>query len=334
MSHSPVSGISVVIPNYNGRYLLEQILPSVLGALQNTTLPCEIIVSDDKSTDDSVSFIQNTYPQIIVLANEINRGFAPTINKGIFVAKHSHLLLLNSDVKLTPRFFSELLRYFNKDDTFGVMSRIIGWDNDQIQDGGKYPSFHGLKIKTSGNYIPVREEPGQWLYSMYLSGANAFVDRKKFLQLGAFNEIFAPYYVEDYELSVRAWRFGWKCYYDHGTICRHKESVTIKSNARKYQVNKIYYRNKMYLHALHLPSASVWLWHIQLLFECLFNVLVLRFYFAGSVVQYLRHSPIIFRQRKSFAKLAAQSGRKLLSLKEVTKLVLDNIERLPIKKIR
>jgi len=334
MSHSPVSGISVVIPNYNGRYLLEEILPSVLEALQNTKLPHEIIVSDDKSTDDSVSFIQNTYPQIIVIANEINRGFSPTINKGIFVAKHSHLLLLNSDVKLTQDFFPGLIRYFDKDDTFGVMSRIIGWDNGTIQDGGKYPSFHGLKIKTSGNYIPVQEEPGQWLYSIYLSGANAFVDRKKIVQLGGFNEMFAPYYVEDYELSVRAWRFGWKCYYDHESICRHKESVTIKSNAKKNKINEIYYRNKMYLHALHLPSSSIWLWHVQLFFECLLNLVVLRFFFIRSLGHYLRNSAIIFRQRKRFKNLAAESGKKLLSLKEVTKIVLDNIEQVPIRKLK
>lgn len=334
MSHSPVSGISVVIPNYNGRYLLEQILPSVLEALQNTNFSYEIIVSDDKSTDDSVSFIQNTYSQIIVLANEINRGFAPTINKGIFVARHSHLLLLNSDVKLTPDFFSVLIRYFDKDDTFGVMSRIIGWDNDNIQDGGKYPSFHGLKIKTSGNYIPLQEDPGQWLYSMYLSGANAFVDRKKVLQLGAFNEMFAPFYAEDYELSVRAWRFGWKCYYDHETICRHKESVTIKSNAKKNLVNKIYYRNKMYLHALHLPGSLLVLWHLQLIFECIFNLIVLRFYFIQSVFQYVSHWSVIFGKRKAFNQLAIPSGKKLLSLKEVTKIVLGNLNASSVQRIR
>ena len=324
MSH-PVSGISVVIPNYNGRYLLEEIIPPLMEALQNASLPFEVIVPDDKSTDDSVSFLQSAYPQINVIANETNRGFAPTINSGIFAAKHSHLLLLNSDVKLAPHFFSSLLRYFEKEDTFGVMTRIIGWDNDIIQDGGKFPYFHGVKIKTSGNYIPVEEKKDQWLYSMYLSGANAFVDREKIIQLEAFNEMFAPFYVEDYELSVRAWRFGWKCYYDHGTVCRHKESVTIKTKAKKNQVNKIYYRNKMYLHALHLPAGLLALWHIQLFFECLFNLILLRLYFVRSVIQYLWHLPTVFSKRSTFKKLAKRSGKKLLSLKEVTEVVLKNI---------
>ena len=334
MSHSPVSGISVIIPNYNGRYWLGEIMPPLLEALKQTALPSEIIVSDDRSTDGSVSFLQSAYPQVQVIANATNVGFAPTINKGIFASQYSHLLLLNSDVKLTPDYFSGLVRYFDKEDTFGVMSRIIGWDNDNIQDGGKYPSFHGLKIKTSGNYIPAEEKTGQWLYSMYLSGANAFVDRKKIIELGGFDEIFAPFYVEDYELSLRAWRFGWKCYYAHDAICRHKESVTIKTKTKKNQINKIYYRNKMYLHALHLPGILLFVWHLQLFFECILNLVVLRFYYIQSVFQYVKHWPIVFAKRKAFRNLARQSAKELLSLKQVTKLVLDNINQVETRRLK
>lgn len=333
MSHSAVSGISVVIPNYNGRYLLEEIMTPLLEALHNAALPFEVIVSDDKSTDDSVLYLQSAFPAVKIIVNETNQGFAPTINKGIFIAQHSHLLLLNSDVQLTPEYFSSQLRYFEREDTFGVMGRIVGWDNDTIQDGGKYPAFHGLKIKTSGNYIPVEEKPGHWLYSMYLSGANAFVDRIKIIQLGGFDELFAPFYVEDYELSLRAWRFGWKCYYDHRSICRHKESVTIKTKTKKSQINKIYYRNKMYLHALHLPKGLLFLWHIQLFFECLLNLLVLRFYFVMALLHYFRNWSIVYNHRKAFRKLATASGRRLLSVRKVTRLVLDDIRDVTTKQL-
>jgi GT2 family glycosyltransferase len=322
-----VQSITVVIPNYNGVHLLPETLPALFDALEKSGLPFEIIIADDCSTDNSVSFLKSDYPQIKLLRNEKNLGFSPTINKGIFAAANSHILLMNSDVKLTPVYFKGLLRYFDKDDTFGVMSRIVGWDNDTIQDGGKYPSFHGLKIKTSGNYIPATAEPGQWLYSMYLSGANAFVDREKILLLNGFNEMFAPFYVEDYELSVRAWRIGWKCYYDHDTVCRHKESVTIKTKVKKNQINKIYYRNKMYLHALHLPGMLLLLWHIQLFFECLLNVLALRFYYPQAIFQYISHLSLLYKKRKAFKTAGDQMNKPLLTLKQVTKLVLENINR-------
>ena len=110
--------------------------------------------------------------------------------------------------------------------------------------------------------------------------------------------------------------------------------MTIKSKAKKNEVNVIYYRNKMYLHALHLPATSLWLWHGQLFFECLFNLLVLRFYFIRAIGQYLSHWSAVFAKRKSFAKLAAQSGGKLLSLKQVTRIVLDNINSVETKRLR
>ncbi|HNR75154.1 MAG TPA: glycosyltransferase, partial [Cyclobacteriaceae bacterium] len=100
-----LKGISVVIPNYNGRNLFPQTLPFVFKALENCGLPFEVIIVDDCSTDESVEFLRQNYPQIQVVVNEVNRGFAPTINRGAFLAKFDLLFLLNSDVKLEPDYF-------------------------------------------------------------------------------------------------------------------------------------------------------------------------------------------------------------------------------------
>jgi GT2 family glycosyltransferase len=280
-------GISVIIPNYNGAILLPEILPPLFIALQNTDLPYEVIISDDCSTDDAMSFIKSNFPTVHIIENTENAGFSKTINKGIFKAQYDYVLLLNSDVKLTPNYFVLQLRYFDLPDTFGVMGRIIGWDDDTIQDGGKYPSMQGVKIKTNKNYIPVKPDSNDRLYSMYLSGANAFVCKEKLLQLQGFDEIFSPFYVEDFELSLRAWRHGWKCYYEHNAVCRHKTSTTIKNKSKKYFVKKIYNRNKMILHAIHLPSNKLWLWYVQLFVETLGQTLLGRFYFIAAVKMFL-----------------------------------------------
>ena len=181
-----------------------------------------------------------------MLSNK-NSGFSITINKGIFTAQYDLLLLLNSDVKLSPDYFEKQLKYFDEPDTFGVMGRIAGWDDDKIQDGGKYPNLEWVKIKTSTNFIPINNLVNDNLYSIYLSGANAFVSKEKIITLGGFDELFSPFYIEDVELSIRAWRMGWKCYYEHNAICRHKTSVTIKSKESKRFIKTIYYRNKMFL---------------------------------------------------------------------------------------
>ena len=298
-------------------------------ALQFCGLPYEVIVSDDQSKDESVSFLKKEFPQVKLLTNTENKGFSPTINKGIFIASYDHVLLLNSDVILTKNYFRPLLRYFDKEDTFGVAGRMVGWEDDSLHDTAKFPSFHGAKIKTTGNYLPETPKENDWLYSMYLSGANAFIDRKKLLALNGFDEIFAPFYVEDYELSLRAWRLGWKCYYEHFAICRHKTSVTIKSKSRKSYINTIYYRNKMYLHAIHLSSARLLFWYVQLVPETVIRLLTFRFYYLRSLMLFLTNRKRVRLSRQQFFSMAA-TGKTILSVKDVVNQVRQSIKRTAI----
>lgn len=325
-----MKGISVVIPNYNGKDLLKQILPALYVALQQSSLPYEIIISDDASRDGSVAYLQQQFPEITLITSANNSGFSPTINRGIFKTKYDYVLLLNSDVLILPDYFSRQLQYFEKPDTFGVMGRIVGWDDDIIQDGGKYPAFHGAKIKTSGNFIPLNEGDNGWFYSMYLSGANALVDRKKLLLLEGFDEIFAPFYVEDFELSVRAWRLGWKCYYEHNAVCRHKVSASIKSKETKDFVNTIYYRNKMYLHAIHLQGIRLVLWYAQLIPETLIRLITFRTYYLKAMIKFFSNRKSMLRSKERFESLKGENN--LLSIKEVAALITSSLEKKSIKR--
>jgi GT2 family glycosyltransferase len=319
-------GISVVIPNYNGRDLLEEILPSLILALKNASLPYEIIVSDDFSTDESLSFLKTQYPDIALICNVVNLGFSPTINKGIFATQYDYVLLLNSDVKLSPDYLKPLLRYFDLKDTFGVMGRIVGWEDDNIQDAAKFPSFHGAKIKTSGNYYLKNPGENDRLYSMYLSGANAFVSREKLQALGGFNEIFTPFYVEDFELSLRAWRLGWKCYYDHTAICRHRVSITIKSKNKKSYINTIYYRNKMFLHAMHLQGISKLLWYIQLIPETFIRLVTARWYYFQALKMFFSQQKEMKKSIDAFHLLANNQKQGLASVNQIVKKIHHSLK--------
>lgn len=321
-------GISVVIPNYNGRLLLPQILPPLYDALQNAGLEYEVIISDDASTDASVAYIKAAYPAIKLIENPVNRGFAPTANAGIFAATYSYTLLLNSDVKLTTHYFQFLISYFDKEDCFGVMGRIIGWDDDVIQDGGKYPYFHGVKIKTSGNYIPLQDD-ARPCFSMYLSGANALMNTTILQSLGGFNELFAPYYVEDYELSLRAWRMGYICYYEHRAICRHKTSASIASSSKKEKVKIIYNRNKMFLHAIHLPAHLLLFWKMQLGLEAFIHICFGKLFYIKALMAFLGKRKQVAESR---ALLKKNSAKRLLSVQEVAQKVNAQISRFPIQK--
>lgn len=323
-------GLSIVIPNYNGVQLFPHTLPTVFQALEHIALPCEVIVADDCSTDTSIAYLQKEFPQIRIVQNAVNSGFSVTSNNGIAAATYSYVLLLNSDVKLEADYFHYLFSYFEDNTTFGVVGRIIGWEDNILQDGAKYPSFHGVKIKTSGNYLLEPEQDMAFgLFSMYLSGACALLDREKFLQCGGFNELFSPFYVEDYELSIRAWRLGWKCYYDHRAICYHKVSTSIKKKSKKKYVETIYNRNKMFLHAIHLSPQKRLIWFVQLIGELLAHFFTLRWSYLQSFYLFINSYKEVRQHRVQLQRLSKEST--LLSVNQTAALVINSTKG---KKIR
>ena len=315
--------ISVVIPNYNGVHLFPITLPALFVALGHSGLQFEVIIVDDCSSDGSEKFLKNNFPQISVILNAQNLGFSKTINNGIFAAKNDLVLLLNSDVKLSPNYFKDQLRYFRMPDTFGVMGKIIGWEDDVIQDAAKYPKFQGFKLKTSYNHLP-NEADGSFAYSMYLSGANALIDRQKLLDLGGFNELYSPFYMEDVDLSMRAWRVGWKCYFEPLSICRHRTSASIASKEKKDYIRIIYNRNKMCFHAIHLDGLRLAGWYMQMFFELLFRLLTLRLDYIKSVLAFFRTHEKVNAARCHLSMLSRATGTDL-SLNEVTKLIRKSI---------
>lgn len=320
-----VEGISVVIPNYNGVHLFPHTLPTVYEALLHSGKPHEIIIVDDCSTDGSVAWLQQQHPGIKVTANTVNSGFSVTANRGVALAAYDKVLLLNSDVQLTPSYFLHQYKYFDRPDTFAVMGRIIGWDDDIDQDGAKLPGFHAAKIKTSGNYLlKDKERMKDGLLTMYASGANTFFDKEKYQLIGGLNELFSPFYVEDFELSLRAWRLGFSSYFDYESVCRHKISVSIKSKNRKEYIDTIYDRNKMLMHAIHLEGLQQLLWYMQLLVETLIRAFTLRWHYFTSLRLFFSSGKGIRASKQAFDKAAALTHCRR-SVREVAGLIRSSI---------
>lgn len=321
-------GISVVIPNYNGRSLLPLILPPVFTALQRTGVAFEVIVADDASTDGSVPWLGEAFPQVSVIASEKNRGFSCTANMGIRGGSYKWVLLLNSDVILTPDYFIPLLPYCDMPRLFGVTGRMIGWEDDKLQEGGKYPVLQGAKIKTAYDFIPVDATEADRWPCFYLSGANAFINKEVFDQIGQFNELFSPFYAEDAELSLRAWRLGYASYYEHRAICRHRHAATILSGKKKIAIDRIYNRNKFFLHAIHLEKAALIGWSIQVLLELLFRVITFRPALVYSFLDFIKKMPQVKESRR-----VLHQGHPETKLISVTRVFLQITDQLSEKRI-
>jgi GT2 family glycosyltransferase len=308
-----MNGISIVIPNYNGASLLPQILPAAIKALSNTNLLAEIIVADDASTDESINILQDTFANVKIVTSLKNRGFSATANMGIAAAKFNWVLLLNSDVKLESSYFEPLLKYTTQSNVFGVMGRIINWENDEQQDGAKYAKWQGGKIKVANNYIAKNSSLlKSGVASFYLSGANAFINKNIFDKIGGFNQIFSPFYVEDTELGLRAWRYGYACLYEHEAVCRHKTSTTIKKASAKANTNKIYNRNKYFFHYLHLEKSKLPLWYLQTIFEILFQLLLGKAYYLKAFFAFLKSKKQLLIIRNQINNKAALSTASVI----------------------
>lgn len=320
--------ISVVIPNFNGRHLLETNLPAVFAALKFAAVNYEVIVIDDASSDTSVTFIQQQYPEVKLMINESNNGFSPTINKGIFTAQHELVLALNSDVWLTEDYFVKQFKYFDVSDTFGVMGKIIDMDSPKIQDGAKFPKISFKGIKTSLNYFPNKVNQDILLPSFFLSGANALMDRNKLIKLGGYNELYAPFYYEDADLGIRAWRVGWKCYFEPASTCKHAISSTI-GKVKSEKVKIIIERNRIAFNHLHLMGQDLFLYKCWLQLRC-FSRLLSGNTIIFNAIKLFRNNQESLQQSREALKTLQEKNRKY-SVYETEQYILKQIKSIPYR---
>lgn len=276
-----MKSISVVIPNYNGRHLLEKNLPYVYKALNHAKVDdYEIILPDDASTDTSVDFIQKEYPDIKILNNDQNQGFSININKGINAAVKDLVFILNTDMVLEESYLTYCLPYFEQADTFGVMGSVnlAGQKIYKLSLIGLTPYSKNILITAGSSGCPL----------LLMSGGNSLLDRKKLQELKGFDEAFSPFYGEDDELGIRANRMGWHYYFEGKAQCYHEESSTIRTHNRKKRIKTIAKRNKIYLNYVHLPSIRLFLYFLVQSFKLLVYWIPGKFWFYNSFGGFLK----------------------------------------------
>ena len=216
---------SVVIPNWNGRALLEKYLPSVTAAILDHP-GSEVIVVDNGSEDGSAAFLRECFPRVNVVALPENLGFGGGSNAGFRAAKNDIVVLLNSDMRVERDFLAPLLEGFQDEKTFAVSCQIF------FSDPAKLREETGL---TEGWWqqgalrVRHRVEPEiRELYPcFYGGGGSCAFDRRKFLELGGFDELLKPFYLEDTDLGYLAWKRGWKVLYQPASVVYHEHRGTI-----------------------------------------------------------------------------------------------------------
>lgn len=240
--------IAVVILNYNGRSFLEKFIPTVVAHSSNAA----IIVADNCSTDDSVEFLKTNFPEIRLVINAENGGFAKGYNDALKKIEADYYVLLNSDIEVTENWIQPCIDILESDTSIvAVQPKILAYhDKTKFEHAGAaggfldknfYPFcqgriFQNTEVDTN-QYSTAREV-------FWATGACLFIDAKAYHEFGGFDEDFFAH-MEEIDLCWRLKSQGKKIYYCPDATVYHVGGGTLNyMNPKKTFLN---FRNSLYM---------------------------------------------------------------------------------------
>lgn len=240
--------LSIIILNYNVRYFLEACIRSVQNAI--TELDAEIIVIDNNSPDDSCEMMQTIFPEIQLIANTENVGFAKANNQGVKVAKGEYVCILNPDTIVAEDTFIQLLHFAEKIENLGSIGcKLVDGSGAFLPESKRNiptPMVSVKKIlgnKNSGYYSDVHEdEIGK---VDILVGAFMLMKKSVYEAVAGFDEDYFMY-GEDIDLSYKIKKAGFQNYYYGKTsVIHYKGESTLKDKTyakRFYGAMQLFYK--------------------------------------------------------------------------------------------
>ena len=245
--------ISVIIPSWNNISLLSRCL-AVLQA--QTFADFQITLVDNGSEDDTVQWVKRHYPQVQIIANLRNVGFAAAVNQGIRESESKYIATLNNDTEVEPEYLQNLVAVAESDDSVGmVASKMLFVDRPQmINSAGIAVDRLGIAWDRRGGEQdnPSEVEPVE----IFGPCAGAALYRREMLaEIGLFDEDFFAY-MEDVDLAWRARQAGWCCLYVPQAKVLHYHSATAKEGSpfKSFHLG----RNKIWLLAKNYPFRELW----------------------------------------------------------------------------
>lgn len=244
----------IVIPTRMGRAWL----PGCLAALRaQTAPPGQIIVVDNASEDGSAEWLAaQPDPNLRVIRNAANAGFAAACNQGIRASDAAFVALLNDDTEPEPRWLEQLLAGAQSSSRVGSVACLMVFANNPeiTQSAGIAIDRAAIAWDRLGGQ-PAASAPAQTACEVFgASGGAALYQREMLDQIGLFDERFFAY-LEDVDLAWRAQRAGWRCVYQPGAVTKHFTSATSGEGSPFKQ--RLLGRNKIWLAAKNAPPRDL-----------------------------------------------------------------------------
>ena len=241
----PVSkkGASVVIPTWNGIEHLERNLRSVVEAVASNS-DHEILVVDNASDDGTVEYLAREFPSVRVLEMGRNLGFGGGSNAGVGAAKNDIVVLLNNDMQVEPGFLQPLIDGFRDPRVFSVTAQIFFSDPNKRREETGLAMGRWVNGNVHLTHV-VDDEVTELFPTFYGGGGSTAYDKRKFLELGGFDELLEPFYVEDVDLGYMAWKRGWINMYAPNSVVYHEHRGTIGKRFSDAYIESVVQKNRL-----------------------------------------------------------------------------------------
>ena len=253
--------VAVVILNWNGKNFLEKFLPFVIASdYENLS----VVVADNASTDDSISFLEKNYATVKIILNPVNEGFSKGYNTALKRISADYYVLLNSDVAVDAAWIAPVILLMESNEKIAVCQpKILSFKNkhqfEYAGASGGWIDCLGYPFTRGRVFDFCETDHGQYNNSceiFWATGAALFIKASVFHELNGFDEYFFAHQ-EEIDLCWRAQRAGYKIYVEPASVVYHVGGGTLPMGDRK----KVYlnFRNNLVMLSKNLPSAeSFW----------------------------------------------------------------------------
>ena len=266
--------VSVIVVNWNTKVLLHNCLKSIYE--QAGDVDFEVIVVDNASTDGSAGMVKKNFPDVTLIENSENRGYAAACNQGMRIVDSRYVLILNSDTLIRDSAIEKTLRYAEKHPEAAIVGCQVWEAQDKIQmTCFRFPSLLNLFLRASGlakafknNRFFGRENMFWWPRDTerqveVVSGVFMLVRQEAIRQVGLMDEAYFLYY-EETDWCYRFSKAGWKMLFWPGARIIHIDggSHSANQNALKmsvqFQKSFFIFFKKHYSTASYLMTRILW----------------------------------------------------------------------------
>lgn len=240
------STVAVVILNWNGKAHLQSFLPSVV----ENSVDAIVYLADNCSTDDSIEFVKTNYPEIRIIENPENGGFAKGYNQALAHLEEDYFVLLNSDVEVSKNWIAPVIELLENSEKIVIAQpKIRSYLQKEYFEyagaAGGFIDYLGYPFCRGRIFQTMEKDNGQYddrVEIFWATGACMFIKASVFKELNGFDERYFAH-MEEIDLCWRAKNIGYQVYYEPNSTVFHLGGGTMQNtNPRKTYLN---FRNSL-----------------------------------------------------------------------------------------